>query len=320
MKMSGKAIAFASVVISVVLIPGAADACTVSIANGSVYSSIAQAVAAADHISDTLTINGSSGPCNENVFVDNTHLRMIITGINGATINGPAGAATIDLRVKGVEVANLTVTGGSSGIVVSRNTNAWIQNVTVENTGGTGISVNSMAYAIIIGNTIRNNVSEGILLGALASAQIGLVGDVGSTTPTYQGNVIQSNGKNGITLIGNAVGLIYANNIISNAKDGILAVGSSSVLTGGNMINSNGRDGIEVVANSSALIGVQITDFSTGYPEQTTANNARYGIECAMGASMYGHLGSSSQLNGNLGQWGSPDASCPDANKLLLAP
>ncbi|HYB51354.1 MAG TPA: hypothetical protein VED47_09640 [Burkholderiaceae bacterium] len=67
---------------------GAADAnaCTVTLqtTGATTYTSVT-AVAAASHLSDTITVDGTTGACNENVLVDNTHPRMIIQGVNGAS-------------------------------------------------------------------------------------------------------------------------------------------------------------------------------------------------------------------------------------------
>jgi parallel beta-helix repeat protein len=287
-----------------------ADACSASLASGGSYPTIGQAVAKAA-IVDTITVDGATGPCTENVLVDNTHLRMVINGINNAVITGPtsggATTATLDLRVKGVGVSNLTVNGGTRGIVIQRNTNAVIQNVTVQNSSGEGIVVDSMGFAVILNSTIKNHPKSGIVVAGLASARIGvnLYEDQGAS-PSYAGNVIQNNGL-GISVFGNGNAQIYANNISSNTYTGILVLGSSSVSTGGNTINLNGASAIATFGNSTILLGIA-PDFSGSDPDKTTALNGRYGIECNIGSAIV--VKSVGTLNGSLGQFGQ-DGTCP---------
>jgi parallel beta-helix repeat protein len=310
MRAFGHGIVTVSVAALAALGAAAADACSASLASGGSYPTIGQAVAKAAVV-DTITIDGSTGPCNENVLVDNTHLRMIITGIHNAVITGAtsggATTATLDLRVKGVGVSGLTVNGGTRGIVIQRNTNAVIQNVTVQNSSGEGIVVDSMGFAVILNSTIKNHPKSGIVVAGLASARIGvnLFEDQGAS-PSYAGNVIQGT-QLGISVFGNGNAQIYANNISSNTYTGILVLGSSSISTGGNTINSNGASGIATLGNSSVLLGVS-PDFSSADPDKTTALNGRYGIECGIGSSVV--VKTAGTLNGSLGLFGQ-DGTCP---------
>jgi len=285
-----------------------ANACTVTLksTNSTVYPTVNAAVAAASQLSDTITINGSGGACMENVLVDNTHLRMIIQGVNGAVISGASTAPTLDLRVKGVEVANLTVSGGSRGIAIQRNTNAIISAVVVQNAAGSGITVSSMAFAVIVASTVQNNGDAGIAIYSLGSARIGL-NFFEDGLLAYQGNTIVSNAHNGIVVIGNSDVQIYANTISANGRNGILIIASSSVTTGGNTINSNGRSGIEIVANSSLAVGLT-PDLTAADPDQTTVANALYGISCSAGAVV---LGTAGTLTGSSGQLSFADGTCP---------
>jgi len=293
-----------------------AQACVATLSsNGGVYASVTAAVAAAQPV-DTITINGSGGVCSENVLVDNTHLRMIITGINGATITGATTSPTLDLRVKGVEVANLTVNGGTQGILIWRNSNAFIQNVVAQGALYQGIAVSSMGFAVIVDSTIQNNGREGIVVYQLAAARIGLnTWETG--TVTYQPNVIQNNGESGISVLAYSSVAIYANTITGNGQFGYL-VSAAGVSSGGNTINSNKSGGIFVGYNAVASIGVT-PSLSGPFPDQTTVSNGGYGVACFAGGFVGGHLGSTNQLMGSSGQFGF-DPTCPEGTTQIFVP
>jgi len=305
--------ALTSVAASAALFPVIAGACTVSTVGGGQYSTLAQAVAAANHSQDKLTITGT---CNENVLVDNTHLRLDITGTSGATISGGSSLPTLDLRAKGVALTNLTVTGGDRGIVVQRNSNAYIQNVVVQGASGDGIEVRSMAFAIILGSTVRNNGKSGIVVTELGSARIGIVENEDGA-PSYSANTIESNSGSGIVVGGNSNALIYMNTISSNHQAGILVFGASSATTGGNTINANGDSGIATLGNSAMTVGTTPT-LDGSLPDQTTTTpNGKYGITCQAGSAVAGFSGTSNQVMGSSGEFGF-DTTCPDGPNNIL--
>jgi hypothetical protein len=291
-----------------------AHACTVTLGTGAMFNSISAAVAQARSI-ETVQVDGSTGPCSENVLVDNTHLRMIITGVNGATINPSSTGVGLDLRVKGVMVQNVTVNGGLVGIVIQRNANAIIDNVTVQSTTGPGISVTSMAFAVITNSRILNTKSQGIVVADLASANIGINEPV---TGTYAPNVIQGNATGGINVSRNATARIFANTIAGNGDLGINVSDGASVRSGGNLINANSGGGILVHNNGVAQIGISATQ-NMSFPEQTTSANQGYGVGCSNGGVVYGHLGSGNQINGTSGQFNF-DSTCPNGTANLVSP
>jgi len=293
-----------------------AEACTATLSStGASYATVQAASNAAQSV-DTITVGGT---CTENVTFNNEHLHITIQGastgtptITGAVTTSP----TLLLRAKGNQVQNLTVTGGSQGIIVERNANVAIQSITVSGAAHDGIIVDSMAYLIILGSTIKNNGGSGINIHQASSGRIG-VGGWEFGTISYDGNVIQNNGKHGIEVAGLSSVAIYANTISGNTVNGINVL-SSGVSTGGNTINSNGGSGIAIAYNSVLALGV-VPDLSAAYPDITTTNNTGYGLLCTNGAVVGGYFGTTTPLNGSTAQ-SSFDTTCPNgASNIGLA-
>ena len=287
-----------------------AEACTATLSStGASYATVQAASNAAQSI-DTITVGGT---CTENVTVNNQHVHITIQGsgsgtptITGAVTTSP----TLLLRAKGNQVQNLTVTGGSQGIIVERNANVAIQTITVSGAAHEGIVVDSMAYMIILGSTIKNNGGTGINVHQLSSARIG-VGTWEFGTISYDGNVIQNNGNHGIDVAGMSSVAIFANTISGNTGNGINIL-ASGVSTGGNTINSNGGSGIAISYNAVLALGV-VPDLSAAYPDITTTNNTAYGLVCTNGAVVGGYIGTTNPLNGSTAQ-SSFDSTCPNGS------
>lgn len=299
-----------------------ASACTVTM-QGVSYPSIQAAVNVAPMIA-IINVDGATGACKENVLIPNVTLRMIISGANGAAITGTTTAPTLDVRVKGFMAQNVTINGGSRGINLRRNANAIFDHVTVQGAASDGIRADSMALAVVTNSVIKNNGGSGIYIEQLAAGRIGT--NLPEDGTGAAGNVIQANGDDGITVAYTSSAGIYANTITGNQGNGISIERSSSASIADNVISSNNLSGISVTDNSSVdLPGLfNAADFTT-MPNQTTTNNAQYGIYCDSGGGVAGHLGSTSALNGNQGKFGGPSgaafaASCPNAASALLVP
>jgi hypothetical protein len=315
---------FAGAVLAAVA-PGSPMACTVTM-GGITYSSIGAAVAAAPMVA-TLQVDGSTGVCNENVLIPNVTLRMIIAGVNNATVTGSAASPTIDARVKGIQLQNLTINGGSRGINLRRNANAIFDHLTVQGAAGDGIRADSMALAVVTNSTIQNNGGSGIYVEQLATARVGANlpedgGPVGVLSP----NTIQSNAADGITVAYTSSAYIVGNTIMNNKANGVSVQQSSSAFAADNLINSNGVAGISVTDNSSLDLpaAFNTANFQTT-PNKTTANNVVYGIYCVSGGAVQGHMGNASPLSGSTSQFGGGAANkfettCPSPATSLLVP
>jgi|GEM_PF-2410218 len=274
------------------LVPPATLACTVTMA-GMAYPNIQAAVNAASMIA-TISVDGATGTCNENVLIPNVTLRLILAGANGAAIQGAASSPTLDVRVKGILIQGLTISGGE------------------------GILIDSMAFGVVTNSTIQNNPGAGIKVTELAGARIGanLEEDGGAVAP----NTIANNGGDGILVTSKATAQIFHNTISGNAGNGINVGASASASTAGNLINANQQSGIAGSGRSFLNLGAAE---AIAFPDTTTANNGQYGTSCLGGAAIAGYINSQSALTGGLSQFGpgtnSYDASCPYPPSILAS-
>jgi parallel beta-helix repeat protein len=254
---------------------------------------------------DTLLV---SGMCKENVVIPEEINNVTLDGQGTAAINGPdATNATITIRGKGITIRNFaSITGGETGIVVTRGGTATIDSNVIQKTGSNGIAVTLTSSARIINNTIEGNPATGIVINESSSARIGfLLPDDVQARP----NIIQKNGENGITLTRSSNARIVGNTISGNMGDGILLNRVSHGDLSSNLIDGNGGDGVLVVRNSGVNLG---EDTGTGIfdsPNTTKVNNTGFGIRCAINSYGDGRLGT---LNGTAGAV-SFAANCVDA-------
>lgn len=296
-RISLGAVVFASLLINA----GNAHACSAKLSStGAVYAKIQDAFLASAMV-DTIVVDGLSGVCNENIILDNSRLRTILTGINNAAIAGNSLSATIDSRTKGTVIQNLLINGGQNGIIIQRNANTIVDNVTVQSAVNNGIFIHQFAFGVVQNSIIQNNGNHGIMVAEGAGARIGINQ---FSDATYRTNYIQYNGANGILIQNNSTAKIFSNYIISNAKSGIIVEATSSADVANNVINSN-FDGISAKASSTVRLGnayppVGVQD----YPNITTAPNIRNGIVCLTNSSVDGHIGFSSQVTGGYSQFG----------------
>ncbi len=115
-----------------------------------------------------------TGTCNENLLIRNEKQRIAIQASGSATLNGPNSAEpTLNVRGKGIVIQGFTITGGSRGVQVNRNSNAVITNNLIQSSGGDGVIVDELAFAVIKNNIIQNNPGNGILVSENAVARIG---------------------------------------------------------------------------------------------------------------------------------------------------
>jgi parallel beta-helix repeat protein len=121
---------------------------------------------------DTLFV---SGACNENLQIQEQVVNITLDGQRTATINGPdASSSTILVRGDGITIRNFaSITGGETGITVTRGGAALIDSNVIQNTGTNGIVVTQSSSARIINNTIQGNPQSGIVITDSSSARIG---------------------------------------------------------------------------------------------------------------------------------------------------
>jgi parallel beta-helix repeat protein len=243
---------------------------------------------------DTLSV---SGACNENVQIPEQVSNITLEGQGTATINGPdANSATILVRGDGITIRNFaSISGGETGITVTRGAAALIDNNVIQSTGGNGISVVQSSSARIINNTIQGNPGTGIVVSESSSARIGfnMIDDTQASP-----NVIQKNGENGIIVTGSSNARIVGNTISSNGDHGVLVNRVSHGDASSNTIDSNGGDGVFVLRNSGVNLGEDTGSGIFDAPNTTNVNNAGFGIRCVINSYVDGRIGT---LNGASG-------------------
>ena len=245
---------------------------------------------------DTLSV---SGACNEAVVIPEQVLNITLDGQGTATINGPdASSATILVRGNGITIRNFaSITGGETGITVTRGGAALIDSNVIQNTGGNGISVVQSSTARIINNTIQGNPGTGIVVTESSSARIGFnMTDDTQASP----NVIQKNGENGIIVTGSSNARIVGNTISGNAGHGVLVNRVSNGDVSSNTIDSNGGDGVFVLRNSGVNLGEDTGSGIFDSPNITNVNNAGFGIRCVINSYGDGRIGALNGASGTL--------------------
>lgn len=274
----------------------AALACSAKLeSNGQTYSSI-QAAFNASAMTDTITVNGLGGVCSENLLFPNTRLRIILQGINGASLQANYLSPALDTRVKATAIYDMTIQGGSEGFVAQRNANASLVRTTVQGAAGNGVVINEMASAFILNSTIQNNGSNGILASRNAAVNIGINN---ATDTAAAPNTIQGNGASGIAVESNSIAYIVSNVISNNRGHGVFVAKVSSARLSGNTVNGNTLDGVSTSGNSHVQLGGAVPATKLlDTPNQTTVNNGRFGISSYRSATVEGYLGESNQLMG----------------------
>ena len=242
---------------------------------------------------DTLSV---SGTCDENVRVPNDVATIFLDGGGTAVINGvDSSQPAIDARGKALLIQGFTITGGSSGITVQRESKALINNNVIQNTGGSGVVVSQLGFAVLINNTIQGNAGDGVAVEDRAAARIGFNND---TETLASPNTIRGNGGNGVTVTGSSSARVVGNVINTNGRYGVRVTGLSQADTAGNMIDNNGGAGIFVGQNSVVNLGENTGTTIFDLPNSTNDNNIGVGVECAGGGIAEGRLGT---LAGDLG-------------------
>jgi parallel beta-helix repeat protein len=243
---------------------------------------------------DTLFV---SGACSENVQIPEQVVNITLDGQGTATINGPdASSATILVRGDGITIRNFaSITGGETGITVTRGGAALIDSNVIQNTGTHGIVVNQSSSARIINNSIQGNPENGILIADSSSARIGFnMPDDTEASP----NVIQNNKENGIIVTRSSSARIVGNTISSNTDNGVLVTRVSHGDVSSNTIDGNGGDGVFVSRNSGVNLGEDTGSGIFDSPNSTNVNNVGVGIRCAINSYGDGRIGT---LNGASG-------------------
>ncbi|MFM8986672.1 MAG: right-handed parallel beta-helix repeat-containing protein, partial [Planctomycetia bacterium] len=136
---------------------------------------------------------------------------------------------------------------GTSGTIIGGAQPFMANRVLTNN--GQGITISGSSGNRVLGNEIRGNLLDGILLVAATDTTVGGVG---------AGNTIVSNGLNGVAVAGNSRGtVIAANSIVDSGASGLLLNAATDLLVGGtatgagNAIVTSGNYGLYAVGPCS---------------------------------------------------------------------
>ncbi|MGZ5441206.1 MAG: right-handed parallel beta-helix repeat-containing protein [Thermoanaerobaculia bacterium] len=229
------------------------------------FTSINAAMATLDAIGPhTVSV---SGTCVENAVIT-SHDRVTLQGAPAATIHPTGGAALRIERSRGAVVRGLTITGPVRGLYVQRNSDALVENVTIEDSG-TGLTVDDGSIVNLGG---PNAATQSVLI---RNNNFGARVDGG--TVWANGNVTIENNAAGMDAEHSRIGFIgsvAAPNIVrDNAGNGVFGHGGSDIsFRGVNQVTGNGLNGI--FAFESSVLDV------IGNATQTTTvdGNLRGGV------------------------------------------
>lgn len=237
-----------------------------------------------------------TGTCNENVFIYKNNITL--DGGGNATIKGlDATNSTIYVYGNRVTIEGFTISGGFEGISILVNSNATIDNNTIENTNHGGIIVVQNSFATIVNNTIKNNPHHGIVVSDTSSAFIGFTSPSPDLTVASP-NTIEDNGSNGIQVSRSSSARIVGNTIRNNMGDGVVVSKVSHADISDNTIDGNGKNGIFLSQNSGINLGNDTGTTIFDLPNYTTVKNGDRGIKCSIGGYADGRRGTLNGING----------------------
>lgn len=238
------------------------------------------------------TIEVSAGTYQENVAIrDKTDMTLRGAGRGLVSLDGSAGVgdrkpAILIERSQNVTIEGFTITDSFIGIGVFSSSTATIDQTTISRNTNTGLWVTSQARATIQDDTIRDNGFRGIDVSDTAAATIRqttiagskevavVVRDnasaqleqatissnqdtglwiLGTAQVTIQNTTISNNSLPGVDAIDNSSVTIQESTISNSKKTGIIGRGSAKVTLDNNQITGN-ETGIQVFENSNATI------------------------------------------------------------------
>ncbi len=231
-----------------------------------------QAAVDAAHPGNVVTV---FGVCAGNILVRNEKQRIAIDGGGSAVISALSSSGpAVTVRGKGIMIRGFTITGGSDGIVIDRNSNAVIDDNVIENTGGNGVLVEGLSVSVMTNNTIQNNPGAGIFVSDHSTARIGFNLD---TETTASPNTIQNNAL-GVVVSNGSSARVIGNVIENNGGDGVWVTRDSQADIASNAIDGNSGNGIGVGAGSAVQLGEDSGGSIYESPNTTASTNAGFGI------------------------------------------
>jgi len=242
------------------------------------------------------------GECSEGVTIS----RHDVTLQGGGLIRPTGGNTTVlsvGIGLRGIQLGNMTLTGGGRGLRIRSGSTVTAQNLTIQNSQGTfggGLSLEWGGYLRIFGSTIRNHAWGGVFVsgGELDIAGVtiednggaGIAGESGASL-LIQSAIVRRN-REGLSLSTGASAIGEENTVDDNTSSGA-KLASGHLQMSLTSFSNNGADGVTARAGSSVDLnfatignnagnGVRLRDTSVGTlggANQIT-QNANYGVLC----------------------------------------
>lgn len=220
---------------------------------GGQFSSINDALNSLDQFGPhTITV---SGTCTENLFIhDRNGITMIAAAGQKATVANAANPPAIVIqffRARRMLLYGLTVQGGSDGVLVNEDSDALIQNCTMQGNSGDGLGVQQGASATIENSIFRNNGGNGVSANSNATVTL-------ATSPQQRIHM-SNNHFAGINVDGSYLQINFGTVTSENnggaeifASGGRLEIFGDNPTTNGNLFQHN-HDGIDIFNGTAAL-------------------------------------------------------------------
>jgi parallel beta-helix repeat protein len=228
----------------------------------------------------TVDTNRISNATTHGVGVHNGSFARIVD--NTIEQNGVNGICVCEHSVADIGFRGDFATSGSPNIV--------------RNNGNNGIIVADASYGEIESNAVSGNANVGILVDNSSSAKIGFQSGPAGTFASA--NTVELNGNRGILVTRSSSARIVENIIRNNTGDGVGVLRASQADVSANFIDGNTGNGVFVSQNSGVNLGNDTGVAPQDQPNTTSANNAGFGLNCALNSYADGRQGT---LNGNLG-------------------
>lgn len=211
------------------------------------------------------------GTCHDSIAINDFASLSIVgvaSGGKNAVVQSVNGAPVFVIGQSHVQIKNLIINGGSSGVLCREFSVCQFSGNTIQNATRSGVYLDS-ADATFSGDLIQNNANFGLNF-ASSRVRVNHVTVKGTTAGTWPGNgveidsgstliveqlTVQDNQGSGVSLIGNSnlnnrSGALTVNN---NGVGGIWVTEQSSAdLGGATVINNTGGAGVVITGNSEA--------------------------------------------------------------------
>jgi len=235
------------------------------------------------------------GTCKESVSI--TRDMVTLRGDPTAELVAPAqNADLVIVEARGVNLENLTLTGGSYGVRNNHGFSLNISNCVIQGTRSDGFH-GFVGDARLINTTVQDAGGAGVYLTRGASAAISqnsqIVGNAGAgvladrnSTVIVSGSTIGGNGSNGVQLQNGSNGSVSGSVIEGNGTDdgkpgaGISVSQSQAGMLASNTIRYNREDGVVLTAGGSAVID-----------DSTISENGGHGVNAYLGSLIVLHGG-----------------------------